>query len=229
VLACLLFVVAVVVTPRTVVVAFAAYACCLLIVARIGRIRLAFIGRRLAFEAPFLLFALALPFLATGPRVSVLGLSLSAHGLWGAWNVISKATLGVATTILLAATTPVAEILSGLERLHMPRALTTIAHFMVRYADVITGEMRRMRIARTSRAYQPRFFWQVGPIASSLGSLFVRSYERGERVYLAMVARGYTESIPVIDDRPADTVAWVAALSLPAAAAAIAGLAWVVQ
>ena len=62
---------------------------------------------------------------------------------------------------------------------------------MVRYGDVITGEMRRMKIARESRGYDPRWIWQAKAVARSAGALFVRSYERGERVYLAMASRGY--------------------------------------
>jgi cobalt/nickel transport system permease protein len=222
----MLFVFAVVATPPTVPLAFVGYGACLYAVALLAGVPLRFVARRLLFEMPFLLFALALPFLAAGDRVSVLGHSLSVNGLWGAWNIGSKATLGFASAILLAATTPVADILYGLERLHAPRVLTSIAHFMIRYADVITGEMRRMQIARESRGYEPRWLGHVRALAASLGSLFLRSYERGERVYLAMVSRGYAGSIPVVADHGAGARAWITALSLPAAAAVIAGLAW---
>lgn len=216
-------------TPAKVPLAFFGYALCLYAVARLAHVPIGFIARRLLFEIPFLLFALLLPFLASGDRVSMLGLSLSVEGLWAAWNIVIKATLGLATTILLAATTPVSEILHGLERLRVPRPITTIAHFMIRYADVITGEMRRMRIARQSRGYEPRWLWQVSALSSSLGSLFVRSYERGERVYLAMVSRGYTGAIPTTTDHEAGLRPWAAALSLPAAAGLIAINAWVLQ
>lgn len=208
---------------------FVGYALCLYAVALLAHVPITFIARRLLFEIPFLLFALLLPFLASGERVSMLGLSLSVEGLWAAWNIVIKATLGLATTILLAATTPVSEILHGLERLRVPRPITTIAHFMIRYADVITGEMRRMRIARQSRGYEPRWLWQVSALSSSLGSLFVRSYERGERVYLAMVSRGYTGAIPTTSHHEAGLRQWAAALSLPAAAGLIAISAWVLR
>jgi cobalt/nickel transport system permease protein len=120
----------------------------------------------------------------------------------------------------------VAELLAGLERLRLPRALTTIAGFMVRYADVIADEVRRMRIARISRGHDPRWIWQARAVASSAGTLFIRSYERGERVYLAMVSRGYTGSMPVLQDLAATRAQWLAALSVPAAAAVVAATAW---
>ena len=83
------------------------------------------------------------------------------------------------------------EFLRGFERLHMPRAFTSTLSFMIRYLDVIADEMRRMQVARESRGYDPRWIWQAKAVAASAGALFIRSYERGERVYLAMLSRGY--------------------------------------
>ncbi|HET7519386.1 MAG TPA: CbiQ family ECF transporter T component, partial [Actinomycetes bacterium] len=57
-------------------------------------------------------------------------------------------------------------------------------------------------------------------------TLFIRSYERGERVYLAMVSRGYAGSMPVLEDLAATRAQWLAALCLPATAALVAATAW---
>ena len=51
-------------------------------------------------------------------------------------------------------------------------------------------------IARVSRGYDPRWIWQARAVAASAGALFIRSYERGERVYLAMLSRGYDGAMP---------------------------------
>ena len=185
-----------------------------------------FILRRLVIEAPFIAFALFLPFIGGGRSVEVIGMSLSVDGLWAAWNILVKATLGLSTTLLLAATTPVADILRGLERLHVPRIICAIAGFMVRYLDVVTGEMRRMRIARESRAYDPRWLWQARAVAHGAGALFIRSFERGERVHLAMVSRGYVGSLPSMTSAAASTKSWWTALALPASASLVAALAW---
>ena len=128
---------------------------------------------------------------------------------------------------MLAATTSVPELLVGLERLRVPRLFVAISGSMIRYADVITGEMHRMRIARQSRADDPRWLWQAKAVATSAGALFVRSYERGERVHLAMQARGFDGSLPPLDDHRATKGQWSAALALPALAAAVAVTAWV--
>jgi cobalt/nickel transport system permease protein len=224
--ASLLFVLAVVATPREALWAYGLYALLLVGIARVGRVPLAFLARRLVIEVPFLAFAILLPVVGQGERVEVLGLPLAREGLWAAWNILVKGTLGVAASVLVAATTPVPELLRGLERLRLPRAFTTIAGFMVRYADVIADELRRMRVARLSRGYDPRWIWQARAVAATAGALFIRSYERGERVYLAMVSRGYVGAMPVLEDLAASRRQWLAALAVPAAAALVAATAW---
>jgi cobalt/nickel transport system permease protein len=227
--ASLLFVLAVVATPREAVWAYGAYALLLIGLARVGRVPLPLLARRLVIEVPFVLFAVLLPVVGQGERVEVLGLPLAREGLWAAWNILVKGTLGVTASLILAATTPVPELLRGLERLRLPRAFTTIAGFMVRYADVIADELRRMRIARLSRGYDPRWIWQARAVAATAGALFIRSYERGERVYLAMVSRGYAGSMPVLEELAATRRQWLAALAVPAAAAVVALTAWGVR
>jgi cobalt/nickel transport system permease protein len=97
---------------------------------------------------------------------------------------------------------------------------------MIRYGDVITDEMRRMRIARESRGFEARGVRHWGVLAKSAGALFIRSYERGERVHLAMVSRGYAGSMPVIDEVTASRAQWWYALALPFAALVVCLLGW---
>ena len=218
-----LFVLAVVLTPREAVWAFGVHAGLALLGVWIAGLKPMFVARRLLLEIPFVLFALFLPFIGGGEQIEVIGLSLSVDGLWSGWNIVVKGTLGLAASIVLTATTTVPDILSGLDRLRVPRLITSIAGFMVRYLDVIAGEMHRMRMAMLSRGYSPRWIWQLKAYTASAGALFIRSYERGERVYFAMTARGFTGHIPSFDDeqvRPAD---WVRAVSVPAVAWVAAG------
>jgi cobalt/nickel transport system permease protein len=119
-----------------------------------------------------------------------------------------------------------AEILKGFDRLHMPKAFTSIASFMVRYMDVIADDMKRMRVARLSRGYDPRWIWQARAVGASAGALFIRSYERGERVYLAMLSRGFTGEMPSFGMAAATRAMWAAALAVPAAALVVCAAAW---
>ena len=193
----LAYVFAVVATPREAVWAFGLQALLALATVAAAGLPPGLAARRMRVELPFVAFALFLPLFGAPPRVDVLGVSLSEPGLWAAWNVLAKATLGVVAATTLAATTPVTELLRGLRQLHVPRPMVEIAGFMVRYLGIVTGEARRMHVARQSRGYEPRWLWQARGVAASIGTLFVRSYERGERVHLAMASRGYTgEALP---------------------------------
>lgn len=221
-LVCLLgFLFAVVATPPPAGPAFGVYALLVVAASAWARLPARVLGRRLLIETPFVMFAVALPFVGTGPHREVLGVSVSVSGCWAAWSILAKATLGTAATVVLAWSTPVTDILTGLERLHVPRILTAIAGFMIRYLDLIAAELHRLQIARVSRGDSPRWFWQGRAIAATAGTLFVRSFERGERVHDAMLARGFTGAFPAttITTTP---VRWFPALAWPAAAWAVA-------
>ncbi len=219
-------VVAVAVTPREAVWAFAVYAAVLAALLRLGRFRAGFVAARMLAVLPFVLFAFVIPFVAGGDKVDVLGVALSRDGLWSMWNILAKATLGITTSILLAGTTDVPDMLRGMSRLRVPATLTAIAGFMVRYLAVIADELRRMRVAMTARGYDPRWLWQARPIATSAGALFIRSYERGERVHQAMLARGFTGAMPDLDQQRAGSREWAAAAGLVVLTAAVAATAW---
>jgi cobalt/nickel transport system permease protein len=221
----LAFVLVVVATPYRRVWVFGVYAVLLMSVAVASRVPLRLLARRMAVELPFVVFAVLLPFISRGERVEVLGVGLSVSGLWGAWSVLAKASLGVATSILLAATTDLRALIAGLDRLRMPTLLVQIMTLMIRYADVITDELRRMQIARASRGFVARDIRSLPVVAKSAGALFIRSYERGERVHLAMLSRGYDGSFPLAGPGAAPRQ-WITGMALPGAAALVAIAAW---
>lgn len=196
VLALIGFMLVVVTTPREWFAAYAFFLAVLVTVGAVARVRPGWVLKRMVVETPFVVFAVLMPFIAHGPRVEVLGLSLSESGLLSAWGLLAKGTLGVIAGLMLAATTTPQELVHGLERLRLPQQLVQIMAFMVRYLEVVTDEMRRMAVARASRGFEARnpLHWPV--LARSVGALFIRSFERGERVHLAMVSRGYTGRMP---------------------------------
>ena len=221
------FTLAVVATPREALWAFGGYALLVVVVAGLARVSARWLATRALIELPFVFFAFALPFLGTGEQVTWLGLHLSIDGLYGGWNILAKGTLGVLASLLLAATTTMRDLIVGLDRLRCPQILTQIATFMLRYLDVLVGEARRMRVARISRGDDPRFLWQLRGFAAGVGALFLRAFERGERVYLAMVSRGYQGRMPAVWQAAGAATAgqWLTAASVPACAATIAAVA----
>ncbi|TFV55534.1 cobalt ECF transporter T component CbiQ [Geodermatophilus sp. DF01-2] len=218
------FALVVVATPVDAAWAWAAYGGYLALVlgaAAVAGVGPGRLGRGLAIEVPFVLFALLLPFVAQGPRVEVAGIAVSESGLVAAGGLLAKATLSVLAAVVLAATTEPRALLQGLERLRLPSLLVQILMFMIRYADVVGGELKRMRVARESRGFEGRNLSALRVLGPAAGSLFVRSYERGERVHLAMLSRGYTGRMPGGPAAAVPVQAWLTALVLPLGAAAV--------
>jgi cobalt/nickel transport system permease protein len=127
---------------------------------------------------------------------------------------------------VLVATTRVPDLLGGLHRLRVPRLVVSIAGFTVRYAEVLGDDLRRRRIARLARGGDPRWLWQAGAVAAGAGTVFVRAFERGERVHLAMLARGHDPDVPMHDVRPLTAPDIAIAATLPFVVAVVAALAW---
>lgn len=221
------FVVCVAITPRQAIWAFGLFAVGLGIVIAVSRVPIRFILVRLLGLTPFVLFALLVPFVASGESVEILSVRVSVPGIWGAWNILIKALLGGTASILLTATTEIPEIVRGLGLLRVPAVLTSIATFMIRYLELVADELRRMRVAMTARGFDPRWLSQARPIASSAGALFIRSYERGERVHDAMLARGFTGVMPTLQNRRARPMEWAFVALFVGMAASIAVVALV--
>jgi cobalt/nickel transport system permease protein len=207
---------------------FGGYLLLLGVVWAVARIPPGWIAVRSLIEAPFVVLAVLSPFTGPEPTVEWLGLTLSEPGLLGAWNILVKGTLGVLTSLTLAATTPLRDLLLGMQRLGAPALVVTIATLMLRYIDVIAGEARRMRLARLSRGDDPRFLWQLSATTRGVGSLFIRSYERGERVHLAMVARGWSGRMPRLSNAAASPRQWAAGLAPVAVALGLAVTGWLI-
>ena len=228
----LVFVLAVVATPREVLWPFGVYALIVLSVWLLARIPLRWILPRMLIEVPFLVLAVLLPFADGGDRPDVACLARWVSGLYGAWGIVVKGPLGVAASLTLAATTPARALPIALSRLGVPALVTSVLALMVRYVDVLSAEASRMRMARLSRGDSPRALHQAGAIAKSVGTLFLRSYERGERVYLAMLARGYGGTVPELALGPgaaarASVGTWAVALLPAVAATLVAASAWI--
>lgn len=216
------------VTPREAVWAFGLYALLVAGLVVVARISPGFVVVRLTAVVPFIVFAVFIPFVSTGETIDLWGMTVSIDGLWGSWNVFAKAVLGASVSIVLTATTEVPDLIRGMGVLRVPALFTAIAMFMVRYLELIGDELRRVRVAMTARGYDPRWLSQARPIAASAGALFVRSYERGERVHSAMLSRGFTGEMPSLGHRRATVVEWAAVWSLILVFATLAVVALVI-
>ncbi|MEW6376526.1 MAG: cobalt ECF transporter T component CbiQ [Thermodesulfobacteriota bacterium] len=189
-------------SPPTAFHLFGILAMTLIGTALLARLPLGHLAKKVLVILPFLfVVAISIPFMKKdaiggGYNLGFGGLSVSQSGLWILWNVIIKSSLGVFAIILLYSTTSFPQLVKGMERLGFPKIFTVLISFMYRYSFILIDEMYRMKRARDSRCFGGRWFWQIKTIGHMIGMLFLRSYYRGERVYLAMLSRGYHGTMP---------------------------------
>lgn len=105
--------------------------------------------------------------------------------------LLAKNSLAFLMMLALAGTTPFPKLLTALRRLRVPGVLVSTLQFMYRYLFVLGEELQRMLTARRARSFGGRGGLGWNLLASSIAMLFLRSFERGERVYDAMTARGW--------------------------------------
>ena len=173
---------------------------------------------------PFALIALPLAFTRPGEALVTfdlgpLALTVTREGLRDVMTIVLKSWLSVQFALLLAYTTPFPALIDALRSLRLPSIIVSIVSFMYRYLAVIGDEAGRMSRAKAARsaagATGTSVVWRARVTGSMVGSLFIRSYERSERVYAAMLARGYDRNVRVaglpVPDREA-TVACIVGL-----------------
>ena len=158
--------------------------------------------KRLTLDIPFILFALFLPFLSSGNNDMVFTLfsfEVYRTGLLEMFAILFKATAGLSMGIVLTATTTNIELIYGLQKLKLPPIIIAIMSFSIRYIDVFIDEFKRVKISMQSRGYIEKGIKTLLPIAYASGAMLIRGYERGERVYLSMISRGFTGVIELQD------------------------------
>lgn len=192
-----LFILAVALTTPSLWLVYALYFVIIAVLIGVSRVPVLYILKRSLVILPFvLLVAIFVPFFKGGePAASFYiwdwQITVTYHGLAVLGNILAKAWLSILSLILLTATTKMTDLLRGLEQLRMPRIMVMILSFMYRYIFVLVDEVMRMKQARDSRNFGGSRWWQIRTIGNMAGTLFIRSYERGERVYAAMLSRGY--------------------------------------
>jgi cobalt/nickel transport system permease protein len=191
----------------------------------LSRVPVGYVLTRSLIILPFvLLTAVFLPFLpgdrpAGGTSLGIGTVTLTASGLQVFWNILLKGFIGVFAIILLSATTPFPRILEALRKFKVPAIFTLLLGFIYRYLFVLLDEVLRLKQAIESRGYQGRWIWQAKSLGRMLGQLFLRTYERGERVYLGMMSRGFqgeTRTLTPSRLRPGDYLFLILFLSVTA-------------
>jgi len=193
----LLFILAVAIIPPARWQVFAFYFLLMATLVLLSKVPILYVLKRSLVIMPFVaLIAISIPFFKEGKvagsyNIWLWEVSVTYSGLQVFASVLTRAWLSVLSLILLTSTTKLTNLLKALEQLHMPRVTIMILSFMYRYIFILVDEVMRMKQARDSRNFGGKRLWQIRTIGNMIGTLFIRSYERGERVYAAMVARGF--------------------------------------
>lgn len=207
----LAYVFAATLTPVGHWLAFGLLAAPLAVAVAVSRLPVLLILRRSALTLPFIVVAVPLLFTKEGDTLFTLqpfGWTASQEGLEAVLTILTKSGLSVIAAIILTATTPALELLRAMRALAVPHILVATVSFMYRYLFVIADEAQRLLRARDSRSARLEgrkcggsMWWRAGVLGHMVGSLFLRSYERSERVYAAMQARGYDGELRFLWDR----------------------------
>ena len=215
IVASLAFIIVVISTPITNWPAFLAYFVIILATTQVAQLPLKTVATRSVIEVPFIFFAILMPFFGKGNTIDLGPLTLYEDGLLAGTAIVAKGTLGILVAINLSATTTARQLLRGLELLKLPAMMVQIASFMLRYVNVVNDEMERMKVARESRGFQATGIkhWRI--LATAASALFIRSYERGERVHLAMLSRGFDGTVPSLENHTPTQRNWLLAVTLP--------------
>lgn len=214
----LLLVFAIALTPPGRWYTWAIYGAFILCIATLSRITWIALLRRIAVEFVFVgLVLLGTLFQQGGEVVWAWGwLRITSEGLLVLGSVTLKVLLSLAMVNLLVLTTSVADLLQGLLMLRTPPLLVAILASMYRYIGVLVGEFNQMRQAALSRNLLGNPKWHRLVIGNMMGSLFIRTYDRGDRIHQAMLARGY-QGVPSRPATPEQRRSWdVWAISLTA-------------
>jgi cobalt/nickel transport system permease protein len=183
--------------------------------------------RRSVVALPFALAAITVLFSIPGEPVASFNilswtLVITDAGLLRFVSIVIRSWLSVQMAILLVAVTEFPKVVHALRHLRVPAVLTVIISFMYRYLFVLTEEVTRMLRARQARSGAARgqrsggrIAWRAKIAGHMAGQLFLRSYERSDRIYNAMISRGYRGELMTIHPHSYQKRdLWVAGLSI---------------
>ncbi len=192
----------------------------LLIANDLSNLGLGFTFKRSFVALPFALMAVSAIFSPQGEPIAEWNLGFitlipTDFGLIRFLSILVRSWLSVQMAILLVATTQFSDLIHSFEHLRVPRVLTTIIAFLYRYLFILTNEVFRLLRARDARSaglpgikQGGSILWRAKVIGSMVGQLFLRSYERSDRIYSAMISRGYSGHLRTLNPHVMDRLDW---------------------
>ena len=162
-----------------------------------GDLPVGFLLRKIAAVAPFALFVgIFNPLLDRAVVTEIAGI-----GVPGGWvsfaSIMLRFLLTAGAALTLVATTGMSGVCAALERLGLPDVLATQLLLLYRYIFVLGEEAMRMARARSLRSVGKRGMG-LRVYVNMLGHLLLRTYAHAQRLYQAMLARGFDGRVRVL-------------------------------
>jgi len=180
-----------------------------------------YVLKRSLLAIPFVLAAVPLLFTVKGPAlltipIGSLSLTITATGLERLLSIMFKSWVSVQVAIVFAAATPFPDMLLAMRAVKIPRLIVSLFGLMWRYMFVMVDEAIRLLRARSARSGAIEgmksggsIAWRAKVTGGMAGSLFIRSIDRGDRIYAAMAARGYDGEIRSFPLSPITSASWI--------------------
>ncbi len=203
----LLFIISNVLLPDGAWIVFAFSWLFLIAANALSKLGILYTFKRSLIALPFALIAVTVLFSMPGKPVAHFQIGMwdfiiTDAGLLRFASILIRSWLSVQMALLLVAVTRFPDLIHALEHLRIPPIITTIIAFLYRYLFVLTDEVFRLLKARESRSAAVAgqksggsIVWRARVAGNMTGQLFLRSYERSDRIYNAMISRGYVGSL----------------------------------
>jgi cobalt/nickel transport system permease protein len=200
----------------------------------LSRLGVGYVLKRALLVLPFVLAAF--PVIFTNGQTALFSISIGtltliahAEGLARFVSMALKSWLSVQAAIVLASSTPFPDLLQAMRAVGIPRLLVGMFGLMWRYLFVLVDEALRLMRARAARSGQSlskgmrsggSTLWRARVTGGMAGNLFLRAFERSDRIYVAMLSRGYDGEVRLL---PIPPITW-ASLGTLVAGLALLGL-----
>jgi cobalt/nickel transport system permease protein len=233
----ILFVISIVVLPDGAWLAFGLSWGLVLLITAVAGLRVGYLLKRSLVALPFALAAITMIFSLPGrplfiAQIGPWHLTASDAGLIRFLSVILRSWLSVQMAILLTATTRFPDLMHALRHLHVPNLIVAIVSFMFRYLFVLLDEAARLIRAREARSARlsageggGSISWRARVTGNMTGQLFLRSYERSDRIYNAMLARGFQGRFITVNPHVMQGRDWVSGVLIVLALLFVQGIA----
>jgi cobalt/nickel transport system permease protein len=157
---------------------------------------------RVLILLPFSIFIIAFqPFVHPGDIIYQLpfGINITYQGLIFGALLFSRIIVTLTSVILLSSISPMQEVVQSFRKLGMPRDFSMILSLMIRFIFLFYDELKKITSAQTARNFnifnkKTAYSWRLKQLGFTIMMMFLRSYERGENIYLSMLSRGYSDN-----------------------------------